>query len=186
MPVIFRIILTATLVSTCYANSAATVLTFDPNGKVKVEEALDYTRRPEIERLASPEIKKLISTISDEFDNVDVFLLDALVAQESAYDVNALSVKGAQGLTQLMPATAKRLGVKDAFDAEENLRGGATELSRLLLKYKSKSLALAAYNAGEGAVTKYGGIPPYSETQNYVVRVLERMIDRQEKFLNAP
>jgi len=150
-----------------------------------VNEVLDYTRRPgaKVQMVATPDLQKLIITVANEFDNVDRFLLDALVAQESGYDIKAVSHAGAQGLTQLMPATAARLNVKDVFDAEQNLRGGATELSRLLKKYPSMSLALAAYNAGEGAVSKYEGIPPYAETQDYVVKVMERMIKRQEKFL---
>lgn len=150
-----------------------------------VNEVLDYTRRPgaKAQMVATPDLQKLIITVANEFDNVDRFLLDALVAQESGYDIKAVSHAGAQGLTQLMPATAARLNVKDVFDAEQNLRGGATELSRLLKKYPSMSLALAAYNAGEGAVQKYQGIPPYAETQDYVVKVMERMIKRQEKFL---
>ena len=150
-----------------------------------VNEVLDYTRRPgaKAQMVATPDLQKLIITVADEFENVDRFLLDALVAQESGYDIKAVSHAGAQGLTQLMPATAARLNVKDVFDAEQNLRGGATELSRLLKKYPSMSLALAAYNAGEGAVQKYQGIPPYAETQDYVVKVMERMIERQEKFL---
>ena len=150
-----------------------------------VTEVLDYTRRPgaKAQMVATPDLQKLIITVANEFDNVDRFLLDALVAQESGYDIKAVSHAGAQGLTQLMPATAARLNVKDVFDAEQNLRGGATELSRLLKKYPSMSLALAAYNAGEGAVQKYQGIPPYAETQDYVVKVMERMIKRQEKFL---
>ncbi len=182
---IFRLLLAGAIALGSCGLSAATVLTFDKDGKVVVTEVLDYTRRAEQEAQATPTIKNLITQISNEFENVDTFLLDALVAQESAYDANAVSVKGAQGLTQLMPATAKRLGVENVFDPEENLRGGANELSRLLDKYKSKSLALAAYNAGEGAVEKYKGIPPYEETQDYVVRVLERMIDRQEIFLKS-
>ena len=150
-----------------------------------VNEVLDYTRRPgaKAQMVATPDLQKLIITVANEFDNVDRFLLDALVAQESGYDIKAVSHAGAQGLTQLMPATAARLNVEDVFDAEQNLRGGATELSRLLKKYPSMSLALAAYNAGEGAVQKYQGIPPYAETQDYVVKVMERMIKRQEKFL---
>jgi len=174
-------------IAACYTTSNATVITFDDKGQMIVNEVLDYTRIPasKTAKSATPTIEKLIETIADEFPNVDRFLLDALVAQESAYNVNAVSSAGAQGLTQLMPATAKRLNVKDVFDAEQNLRGGATELSRLLKKYPSMSLALAAYNAGEGAVEKYKGIPPYAETQDYVVRVMERMIKRQEKFLRA-
>ena len=169
----------------CNNTAEATVISFDEKGQRVVHEVIGYTRRPGAKALqvGPPEIQKLIEIVADEFETIDRILLDALVAQESAYDITAVSHKGAQGLTQLMPATAARLNVKDVFDAEQNLRGGATELSRLLKKYSSLSLALAAYNAGEGAVAKYGGIPPYAETQDYVVKVMERMIKRQEEFL---
>lgn len=105
---------------------------------------------------------------------VDADLLDAVIRVESAYNPNAVSSKGAVGLMQLMPETAKRYGVKNRRDPEENIHGGADYLSDLLDLFKSDiKLALAAYNAGEGAVQNYGNqIPPYRETQKYVSRVL--------------
>jgi hypothetical protein len=101
-------------------------------------------------------------------------LLHAIVLVESAYNPKATSNKGAQGLMQLMPATAKRYGVSDAYDPRQNLKGGARYLKDLLTMFKyDLKLALAAYNAGEGAVKKYGNeIPPYPETLNYVKKVM--------------
>jgi hypothetical protein len=101
-------------------------------------------------------------------------LLHAVVLVESAYNPQAKSKKGAQGLMQLMPGTASRYGVSDAYDPRQNLEGGARYLKDLLAMFKyDLKLALAAYNAGENAVKKYGNeIPPYPETQNYVLKVL--------------
>jgi soluble lytic murein transglycosylase-like protein len=99
-------------------------------------------------------------------------LVHAVIAAESNFDPRAVSVKGAQGLMQLMPQTAAELGVSDVWNPNENIRGGTEYLARLLQKYDDVSLALAAYNAGEGAVKRYGGIPPYQETQQYVKRVM--------------
>jgi soluble lytic murein transglycosylase-like protein len=101
-------------------------------------------------------------------------LLHAVVMVESAYDPKAISKKGARGLMQLMPATANRYGVIDSYDPSQNLRGGAEYLRDLLKLFEFDiKLALAAYNAGENAVFKYGKtIPPYQETQNYVKKVL--------------
>lgn len=96
---------------------------------------------------------------------VDLFL--KLVQQESGWNANALSHKGAIGLAQLMPDTAKTLGV-DAHDPKQNLEGGARYLSQQYKRFQSWRLALAAYNAGPEAVEKYGGVPPYKETKNYV------------------
>ncbi|MCG8425772.1 MAG: lytic transglycosylase domain-containing protein [Chromatiales bacterium] len=101
-------------------------------------------------------------------------LLHAVVRAESSYDPNALSKKGAMGLMQLMPATAKRFGVSDTWNPKQNLSGGARYLKVLLELFDNDlELAVAAYNAGENAVIKYGyKIPPYPETQQYVVKVL--------------
>lgn len=108
--------------------------------------------------------------------NVPVNLLKAIGKAESDFDPNAVSRCGAQGVMQLMPATAESLGVKDAFDPEQNVMGGAKYISQLLDKYEGNTkLALAAYNAGMGNVKKYGGIPPFEETQNYVVKVTKYM-----------
>ncbi|WP_240905836.1 transglycosylase SLT domain-containing protein [Thiorhodococcus mannitoliphagus] len=102
-------------------------------------------------------------------------LLHAVIRAESAYKHTAVSHAGAQGLMQLMPATARRYGVGDSFDPAQNIRGGAAYLRDLLDMFdQDVKLAVAGYNAGEGAVLKYGrSIPPYSETQNYVRKVLK-------------
>jgi soluble lytic murein transglycosylase-like protein len=121
---------------------------------------------------APPGLKALIEKAANE-NGVDPALLDALVATESSYDPKCRSRAGAMGLTQLMPANVKELGIADPFDPAQNLQGGAKQLAQLLAKYPGRiDLALAAYNAGPGAVAKYGGIPPYTETQNYVKKVL--------------
>lgn len=118
------------------------------------------------------ELLDLVTMISWEH-GLDPVLVHALVRVESDYNPLAVSRKGAMGLMQLMPATAKRLGVADPFDPEQNLHGGALELGRLLDRYSGNvPLALAAYNAGEGAVARYGGVPPYRETRGYVQRIM--------------
>ncbi len=98
-------------------------------------------------------------------------LAKAVMKAESGFDPHALSNKGAIGLMQLMPETAQRLGVADPWDPAENIEGGIKYLSTLVRQFGSVELAAAAYNAGENAVIKYGGIPPYAETQNYVKSV---------------
>ncbi len=104
---------------------------------------------------------------------VSVNLLKAIAKAESGFQQYATSHSGAMGIMQLMPATAAGLGVTDAYDPEQNIMGGANLISQLLVKYNGDvSLALAAYNAGSGNVDKYGGIPPFTETQNYVSKIL--------------
>lgn len=103
---------------------------------------------------------------------VDPAYVRAVIHAESHFNPKAVSKQGAQGLMQLMPATAQELGVKNSLSAQQNITGGVKHLSRLLKKYNGDNkLASAAYNAGESAVKKYGGIPPYEETQVYVERV---------------
>ena len=103
---------------------------------------------------------------------VEEAVVRAIIHAESAYNPNALSRVGAQGLMQLMPATARRFGVGNAFDAGQNIAGGVQYLAWLLKRFNGDlSLAAAGYNAGEGAVDKYRGVPPYSETRRYVERV---------------
>jgi soluble lytic murein transglycosylase-like protein len=99
-------------------------------------------------------------------------LVHAVIAAESAYDPRALSRKGAQGLMQLMPETARELGVREPYDPEENIGGGTLYLRRLLDRFGELELALAAYNAGPTAVERHGDVPPYAETRTYVRRVL--------------
>jgi len=103
---------------------------------------------------------------------VDEAIVRAIIHAESAFNPNALSRVGAQGLMQLMPATARRFGVSNAFDASQNIQGGVKYLAWLLKRFNGNlTLAAAGYNAGEGAVDKYKGVPPYSETRRYVERV---------------
>lgn len=117
-------------------------------------------------------LRRLVTDLSLEH-GLDPKLMDALVRAESDYDPGAVSRKGAMGLMQLMPDTARRLSVADPFDPEANVRGGMREFQRLLDRYQGDvALALAAYNAGEGAVASYGGVPPYRETIGYVRRIL--------------
>jgi soluble lytic murein transglycosylase-like protein len=106
---------------------------------------------------------------------LDPALVRAVVSVESGFKPGAVSPKGAQGLMQLMPRTAASLGVLDAFDPEQNLDAGVRHLEALVRQYDGDlTRALAAYNAGQGAVARHGGVPPYRETRAYVRRVLER------------
>ena len=113
-------------------------------------------------------------------------LLHSVIKVESNYDPYAVSPKGAQGLMQLIPDTARRFGVGDAFNPLENIEGGARYLRYLLNLYGENNwpLVLAAYNAGEAAVAKYGGVPPYRETQNYLVLV-KKQLDKAIGFRPA-
>ena len=114
----------------------------------------------------------LINRIADE-EGVDSGLIRAIVKAESNFDPHAVSRKGAQGLMQLMPGTAGRYAVGNAFDPEANIRGGVRYLRSLHEMFANRlPLVLAAYNAGENVVLRYNGIPPYPETQQYVNRVL--------------
>lgn len=105
---------------------------------------------------------------------VDQGLVKAIIHTESGFNPRARSKPGAQGLMQLMPATAAMYDVSDAYDPSQNIKAGTRHIKYLLERYKSQELALAAYNAGEGNVKKYGGIPPFVETRDYVKRVMSR------------
>lgn len=133
----------------------------DPNSKV------DWSKTP----LYTKPYRNEIRTAAREF-GVDPALVRAVIHAESAFNEKALSPVGAQGLMQLMPGTADELGVKNALIAAENIRGGVNYLARMLKRFDGDiKLATAAYNAGPGAVTRYGTVPPYAETKAYVERV---------------
>lgn len=106
--------------------------------------------------------------------SIDPLLVHAIIHVESRYNPFAISPKGAEGLMQLIPSTARRLGVNNAFDSRQNIEGGIKYLQQLQTRFDDLRLVLAAYNAGENAVTRWGGIPPYAETQEYVYKVGQR------------
>lgn len=163
-------------------------LTFDGNDRMAVP-AWRITNWSEIENYI-PEDPREMSASADgwraaagdwaefvagaaERHQLDPVLLTAMAKVESDFDPMAVSHKGASGLMQLMPETAARFGVQDVFDAAENIEGGARYLRWLLERFEGRTdLALAGYNAGERAVDRYAGIPPYPETQDYVHKVL--------------
>lgn len=133
---------------------------------------LAITRQQMSRVLKSPELIALVDRISEE-QGVDPYLSRAIIQAESAFNYKARSHAGALGLMQLMPKTAERFGVTDPFDPEQNIRGGTRYLKWLLGYYKGdRAKVVAAYNAGEGAVDRYKGVPPYRETRAYVPKVL--------------
>lgn len=127
-----------------------------------VDTGIDYSKYP---------VFKLVEKLAPEY-GLDPALVMTVISIESGFNEKAISNKNAQGLMQLIPATAERFQVRDTFDAEENIKGGMAYLRWLLAFFKGDvSLAVAAYNAGEGAVERHGGIPPYQETQKYVKKI---------------
>ena len=170
-----------------YVNpDASVVLTNLARGKMpatwimRFEDPLDAVSKP-----ANPKprdrYQEEVQTVAREYD-VDIDLIHAVIATESNYVSNAVSPKGAIGLMQLMPPTAKRYGIANLFDATQNIRGGAQYLRHLLTAFDGDiELVLAAYNAGEQAVLKYGRkVPPYPETMHYVRAVQGRYRDRKQ------
>lgn len=114
----------------------------------------------------------IIDVAADKYD-LPIELIHSIIRAESNYDSRAVSPKGAKGLMQLMPTTAKIYGVQNVFDPKENIEGGVKYLKDLVKLYKRNTrLVLAAYNAGQEAVKKYSGIPPYSETRDYIEKVM--------------
>ncbi len=127
-------------------------------------------------KYSKAQILNIISHISKKYD-IDEKLVKAVVKQESGFRHDAVSHCGAMGLMQLMPATAKGLGVTDPFDPVQNIEGGVKYLKGKLKKYNGNLiLALASYNAGSGNVDKYNGVPPFKETQNYVKSILAQYL----------
>jgi soluble lytic murein transglycosylase-like protein len=138
-----------------------------------------------VAEVSSEELDTLIDKIAAE-QGVETHLVHSVIKAESNYHASAISPKGAQGLMQLIPSTAKRFGVANSFDPKENIEGGVKYLKFLLDYYNQDiSKAVAAYNAGEKAVDKFHGIPPYAETQNYVVQVTKNLNARRAKPTKA-
>lgn len=171
------------IASLCAAH--ATVFEFNGDGSVTKYEAVDYlaaTRHKEKKRLVTELETFHPSPQNGNYDDfiqsaakksgINANLIHAVISVESSYKPCAVSPKGAEGLMQLMPFTADRYGVKDSCDPEDNINGGVEYLGDLLKRYNGNGqLALAAYNAGEKAVDKYEGIPPYDETIQYIEKI---------------
>jgi hypothetical protein len=138
------------------------------------ESSVQRSRRLSAKLAALPDagLEPMIARHSDA-QNLDPKLVRALIQAESGYNVRAVSNKGAIGLMQLMPDTASELKVRNPYDPDQNIRGGTLYLRQMIDHFAGKvELAIAAYNAGPGAVEKHGGIPPFAETRDYVRRVL--------------
>jgi soluble lytic murein transglycosylase-like protein len=166
------------------SNSGNRLITDHPRPDLKGYKLLKRYGIDENGDSSSPRTNNFLRPVKSSFNDLifskadqiglEPALLKAMVHVESAFNPNAISPKGAKGLMQLMPATAKRFGVVERGDPVESLEGGGQYMHYLLSLFNQDTrLALAAYNAGENAVTKYNGIPPYPETQDYVERVIE-------------
>jgi len=163
------------------------VLTLRTGGEVVCDPALvtriapDETPYPEPEVVKQPEIAAVPASVSPfaeiidrvaAREGIDARLVHAVIEVESGYRPNARSPKGAMGLMQLMPATARQYSVRNPYDPASNIEAGIKHLKSLLARFPP-ALALAAYNAGDAAVARFGGIPPYAETRSYVARILQ-------------
>lgn len=183
-----RFLIGLAAMATCPLLRAGVHLTVRPDGtKVIYNDEVDARRYRPVEMSDSWLVARLsrtsryddaIARVAAEHD-LDPSLVKSVMLVESGFNPRAVSRKGARGLMQLMPATARLFGVSDLFDAEQNIAGGVRYLTYLLNLYSGDlEETLAAYNAGEGAVQKYGGIPPYDETQLYVHKTLTAFYGR--------
>jgi soluble lytic murein transglycosylase-like protein len=163
---LISLFLFSNLTGLLFSRAMAPVVIASPDNKLRIP--------ADIPTSGDPELDKIIYE-AGEREGVDPRFIHAVIWQESKYKVEARSHAGAQGLMQLMPATAKRFGCHDPNDPADNINAGAKYLSWLLKRFAGNvELALAGYNAGEGSVDKYDGIPPYNETQNYVKIISKR------------
>ena len=178
-----------------FAGTGDNYIDVAPNAVVRVElmpdppkpvEVIPAPKTAVIVTSAQPtatELKEMLAKAGVQH-NIDAELLASVVHAESGGQVHAVSRVGAQGLMQLMPGTASTLGVKNAFVASDNVEGGTKYLDQLLTRYNDNiALALAAYNAGPGAVDRYHGVPPYRETRAYVARVIREFNRRKTTLL---
>ncbi len=153
----------------------------------EVKSAINLKSKIDLKAQAN-NVEEIIETYANKY-NVDSDFIKAIIKQESNFNSNATSKKGAMGLMQLMPKTAQSLGVADAYNPNQNIEGGVKYLRGLLDRFDNNNeLALAAYNAGPTAVKKYGGIPPYKETQNYVNSIMSayeqfKTLDNGKRYL---
>lgn len=181
------LIVMACAVILCSPQAFATVIEYDSEGKVTVTEtAPKVASLPRSQGVQTPQalnLRELTRTVAVRYSGEPgvrkaglsaltfIKVFEALIEAESGFDPNAVSDKGAIGLGQLIPETAKELNVSKPFDPHQNLIGSAQYLTRQLLEFGSLDLALAAYNAGPGRVKEYGGIPPFKETQDYIAKI---------------
>ncbi|MBM3774803.1 MAG: lytic transglycosylase domain-containing protein [Acidobacteria bacterium] len=166
---VWAVLLAGALQAGSYGVQGHLVVRADANGRLVRSPA--PAARPRAAAWPDRRLEEMVDQVAARHQ-LDPRLVHSVIRVESNYDPRAVSPKGALGLMQLIPATARRFGVADVFSPAENLEGGARYLKHLLDLYGgSYPLALAAYNAGEGAVARHRGIPPYPETRNYVHRV---------------
>lgn len=142
-----------------------------PFARTVALEALAESQAAAAPKLSPTSLRQLVDRVAARV-GLDAKLAHAVVRTESNYEPLAVSRKGAMGLMQLMPVLVRMYEIRDPFDPEANLEAGMRHLRRLLSRYPDVRRALAAYNAGEGAVSRYGGVPPYRETQSYVQRIM--------------
>lgn len=163
---------TATRLEELFEGAQTAIHSFDFN-KQNIAQMLPPIQLTKITTKNNTDFEDIIEKAAAQF-NIPAKLIKSVIQKESNFNPNAISHAGASGLMQLMPATARGLGVKNVFDPAENIIAGSKYLRQMLDRYDNNiELALAAYNAGPGNVDKYGGVPPFKETQNYVRKVTD-------------